>query len=322
MIRSLLYADGKVREGLSPEEMRRARSGDGVLWVDMDSPTPGEAAILDDVFAFHPLTIEDCLDPSFVPKLDDYGDYLFLTVLASDRIRPEQGEPAVFELALYLSKSFVVSFHQGRVEGLEKVHAQARSSPRDVFGKGADFVLHAILDSVVDRYFDAVRLLDEAAEALEDEVVASPDKRVFERVMSLRSHVLQLRRFMTDEARLIETIEKGGLGVVGEEVRPYFSDVQDHFEHLVDRAEATRDTISNARDLYLSTLNMRTSEIMRVLAILATVVLPLSLVAEIYGMNFSYLPWASRPWGFLAVMGATAAVAAGLLTFFRWKRWL
>ena len=322
MIRSLLYENGEAREGLSSEEIREARSGNALLWVDLDSPTPEEASILREVFSFHHLTVEDCLDPSLVPKVDDYGDYLFMTVLAADRIRAEQEEPAVFELALYLGKSYVVSFHHGKVKGLSDTFERAKRSPREVFGRGADFVLHGILDSVIDRYFEAVRSLDDAAEALEDEAIATPEKRVFEKVMSLRSHVLQLRRFMTDEVGLIGEIERGKFEAVSEEVRPYFSDVHDHLEHLIDRVEATRDTISNARDLYVSALDMRTNQIMRVLAILAAVVLPLSLVAEVYGMNFNRLHLAEQPWGFPLVIAVTAALALGLLGFFRWRRWL
>ncbi len=317
-----MFKDGELKEGLSPEEMRRARSGDGVLWVDLESPTSDEAGVLREVFSFHPLTVEDCLDPSLVPKLDDHGDYLFMTVLAADRVRVEQEEPALFELALYLGESYVVSFHFEKVEGLADLFDRAKRSPRDVFGRGGDFVLHGILDSVIDRYFEAVRSLDDAAEALEDEVVATPEKRVFEKVMSLRSHVLQLRRFMTDEAGLIGEIERGRFGAVSEEVRPYFSDVHDHLEHLIDRVEATRDTIMNARDLYMSALDMRTNEIMRVLAILAAVVLPLSLVAEVYGMNFDRLPLAEQTWGFPLVIAVTATVALGMLAFFRWRKWL
>ncbi len=287
--------------------------------MDLTSPSPEETTILDEVFSFHPLTIEDCLDPTLVPKLDDHGDYLFMTVLASDRV---QAEPAVFELALYLSRSYVVSFHFGEIRGIEELLARARRSPGGVFAKGADFVLHAIIDSIIDDYFYAVRSLDEAAEALEDEVVGTFERSVFEKVMSLRSHVLQFRRLMTDVSMLIDTIEKGKSGVFSEEVRPYFSDVHDHIERLIDRAEATRDTVSNARDLYMSALDMRTNDIMRVLAILAAVMLPLSVVAEIYGMNFSYLPLAKEGWGFPLVVAATVGVALGLLAFFRWKKWL
>lgn len=321
-------AEKGLASGVDPGKLVDiVRSGKGTLWVDIESATDEETALLDEPFAFHPLAIEDCREDEAYPKLDDFERYLFLVVLAPDLLSIEQEDPVMLALNLFLGGNFVVTYHKRPLKSISQLRARVERSPDEVMGRGPAFLAHAILDSVVDQHYAAVARLDDAAEGYQDLILERPRKEYLDRVLALRSHVLQLRRMLSDERNLMVQLSRGAGGLVEEEARIYYSDLSEHLDLLGDKLDVSRDSLAGARDLYLSVSANRTNEIMRALAIIATIVLPLTFVTSLYGMNVS-LPGGSGDASggslstFVVLIGVMIAIAAAFFGYFRWRKWI
>ncbi len=310
------------------EEVAAFRERDrGVLWVDLESPSEEETVLLDEVFAFHPLAIEDCREASDYPKLDDFDKYLFLVMLAPDLLSSEQEDPVMIGLTVFLGERYAVTYHARPVRSISELRSRVEREPAEVMGRGPQFLAHAILDALVDQHYAAVEGLDDAVERYQDRILERPRKEILDKILALRSHVLQLRRILSDERNLMAQFSSGVSDLIGEEVQPYFGDLHDHLDELMDSLDVARDSLGGARDLYLSVSAHRTSETMRALAIIATILLPLTFLTGVYGMNVS-LPGGSGDntggglGSFFALLGAMVVVALGFLGYFRWKKWI
>ena len=298
----------------------REREG-GVLWVDLESPSDAGTALLDEVFAFHPLAIEDCREASDYPKLDDFEKYLFLVMLAPDLLSAEQEDPVMLGLNMFLSRTYVVTYHARPLRSISQLRTRLESEPQEVMGKGSGFLAHAILDALVDQHYAAVESLDDAVERYQDQILERPRKEILDKVLAIRSHVIQLRRILSDERNLMAHFSRGVSGLIGEEVQRYFSDLYEHLDELMDSLDVARDSLAGARDLYLSVSAHRTNETMRALAIIATIMMPLMFLTGVYGMNVR-LPLGKSPSAFVILAAVMVLVALGFFGFFRWKKWI
>ncbi len=302
-------------------------TGRGVLWVDFESPSDEETALLGEAFAFHPLAIEDCSEASDHPKLDGFEKYLFLVMLAPDLLSSEQEDPVMIGLNTFLGERYVVTYHARPVRSISGLRTRVEREPAEVMGRGPQFLAYAILDALVDQHYAAVDSLDDAVERYQDQILEHPRKEILDKVLALRSHVLQLRRILSDERNLMAQFESGVSGLIAEEAQPYFGDLYDHLDELMDSLDVARDSLAGARDLYLSVSAHRTNETMRALAIIATIIMPLMFLTSLYGMNVS-LPGGSgdnAPGGltsFFALVGVMVVIALGFCGFFRWKKWI
>lgn len=321
---SIYYFDEQtgLEKGRAPEEIPALLKEDrGVLWVDLESPPDEETALLDEVFAFHPLAIEDCREAADYPKLDDFDKYLFLVMLAPDLLSSEQEDPVMIGLNMFLSRRYVVTYHKRPVRSISKLRARVEREPREVMGRGSEFIAHAILDALVDQHYAAVESLDDAIERHQDDILEEPRKDILDRILALRSHVLQLRRILSDERNLMAQFSGGVSELIGEEVRRYFGDLYEHLDELMDSLDVARDSLAGARDLYLSVSAHRTNETMRALAIIATIMMPLMFLTGVYGMNVR-LPLGRSPSAFAILAAAMVLTALGFFGFFRWKKWV
>jgi magnesium transporter len=327
---SILHFDEKTglqKSGSVDEVSPYRRREGGVLWVDFESPSDAEAALLDEVFAFHPLAIEDCREAADYPKLDDFEEYLFLVMLAPDLLSAEQEDPVMLGLNVFLSRTYVVTYHARPLRSISQLRARVEHEPQEVMGKGAGFLAHAILDALVDQHYAAVENLDDTVERYQDQILEGPRKEILDKVLAIRSHVIQLRRILSDERNLMAHFSRGVSDLIGEEVQRYFSDLYEHLDELMDSLDVARDSLAGARDLYLSVSAHRTSETMRALAIIATILMPLTFLTGLYGMNVS-LPGGSGDnaggglTSFFVLLGTMVLVALGFFGFFRWKKWI
>ena len=320
-------AEKGLTKGIAPGDLAGlVKEGRGVLWVDMESPTDEETALLDEVFAFHPLAIEDCREEEAYPKLDDFDSHLFLVMLAPDLLSIEQEDPEMLTLDLFLGKGFVVTYHKRPLRSISQLRARVEKSPVDVLGRGPALVAHAILDAAVDQHDAGVSRLDDAAERFQDLILEQPRKEYLDRTLALRSHVLQLRRILSDERNVMVQLSRGPNTLVGEDASRYYADLSEHLDQLSDKLDITRDSLGGARDLYLSVSANRTNEAMRVLAALATILLPLTFITGLYGMNVR-LPGGvegprGHPLAFPAILGVMALVAVVIFALFRRKNWI
>jgi magnesium transporter len=291
-----------------------------VVWLNVDGLGDAEAIRkFGEIFGIHPLALEDVINVHQRPKVEPYEKYLFIVMqmlLSGPTLGTEQ-------LSLFLGENFVVTF-QERPGGdcfaavrdrIRKNHGRLRSS-------GADFLAYSLIDAVVDSYFPVLEQYGEELEAVEQEIVENPGSRTFSRIHQVKAQLLVLRRALWPIREVVNALLRDGSAFIRPETRPYVRDCYDHAVHIIDTLETYRDTASSLLDAYLSSASNRMNEIMKVLTIIATIFIPLTFIVGIYGMNFDFMPELHARWGYPAVMALMAVVAAGMLLYFRRKRWL
>ena len=323
MIASFYHSpDGPIDSSLSHEAMRAVlERGDGVLWVDVDSATREEASLLSEVFGFHHLAIDDCFNSHIDPaKIDDYGGYIFVIAQAID-YESSSEHLAVTELDLFLGPNYVVSFHQGPLPFVEELRRRCQSDGPE-FARGADFLAHALIDRLVDDYQPAVEELDDTLSRVEELVLSRSDTSILQEILVLKRNVQRLRRTIIPQRDVVNRIARGEFeAVVRPETHIYFRDVYDHIVRVEQLVESVRDLADGVLNTYLSAQNNRMNEVMKTLSVVATVLLPLTFIASIYGMNFEHMPELTWGWGYYLALAGMAAVAAGMVLFFRYRRW-
>ncbi len=305
--------------------IRRALADvDGILWIDLITSSETNARILDSIFQFHPLTIEDTVSPHIDPaKIDEHADYIFIVVQAITEYVPGT-ELETVEVDFYLGKNYVVSCH--------RVPVPAISSFRDRCARGdghlsrnADWVLHGLLDAMVDEYLPIVDELDETIDRLEESVLDSADRRLLQQILLAKRNTLRLRRATTPQRDTMNRLSRNEFPeLIRQESAIYFRDIYDHLVRIEYLVEALRDLADGALQTYLSVVSNRLNEVMKVLTAAATIFLPLTLVSGVYGMNFAHnqFPSFGSSWGFPAVVAGMIAMSIVMLAFFRYRRWI
>jgi magnesium transporter len=312
--------DDRVHEGFTSEDLPRLLSDrELVIWVDFDAPTLEDDSILLDVFRFHPLTVEDCRATRHAPKVEEFPNYLYFIVhgIQTDT-SPERFNTV--ELDGYLGPNYVVTYHHERLPSIDRVKQTIRSSPVSC-QRGSAFLLHQIIDNVVDDYLPVMDEFDEMISKLEDDIFTArgADNTILEGILRLKRSVLRLRRISARQLDVIYRMSHGQFALISGAVLPFYRDIYDHIGRVTDLAESYRDLISGALEAYLSVVSNRLNEIMKVLTIFSAVMLPLTFIAGVYGMNFDYMPELHSRYGYFGVWAVMIGVAAFMLLFF-WKR--
>ena len=296
---------------------------EGLVWVDFLTGEEEAGALLRDVFRFHPLTIEDALSPRLDPaKIDEHADYLFIVTQAISSYVPGQTMELV-EADFYLGRNYVVSCHREPLPAISRFVERCEQDEY-LLSRGADWLLHGLVDELVDEYLPVVDQVDDEIDALEEAVLARPDANVLQRIMVTKRNTLRLRRAITPQRDIMNRLSRGEFPhLIGGETAIYYRDVYDHLVRVEALVEGLRDLADGALSTYLSAVSNRLNEVMKALTLVATIFLPLTLISGIFGMNFeeSFPPFDAR-WGFYAVAGFMLAVAAGFVAYFRYRRWV
>jgi magnesium transporter len=319
---TLFGADGSVRCG-GEELVAPAPPPGGALWIDLEGPDKRYEKWLAE-WGFHPLAVEDTFTLQHQPKVEEYGDTLFLIVRGLDfNVMREEGaeEVRTLKLAAFLSAGRLVTLHRAPLRSVRTVFARIEETKRALPG-GPVQILWSICDEMMDHYSPVVDAIGGEIEKLEAQVVSAPAREHLERVLQLRRKLATLRRTMMPHRQVFNHLANSRFDGIDATAALNFRDVQDNVLRLADAIEQQRDLLNNVKDTYLSVISQRTNDVMRVLTVFSAVILPLSLVASIYGMNFEYMPELARPWGYPAVLLFMAALAAGLLRWFRHKGWI
>lgn len=321
----LRTADGALHMDVPPDALgKHLADASSLLWVDIDTSErrPAAEAVLRDVFQFHDLTIDDCfntlIDP---PKVDDYGEYLF--VIVHDVSYDERGERLeTRELDLYIGGNYVVTAHREPVRALAEVRRRIEHGA-PVMERGAGFLAHAVIDVAVDDFHPVVELLDELLSRIEEEVLDKPSTMTLERLLTLKRHTQRLRRTILPQRDVVARFARLEYPhLIPDAAVMYFRDIYDHTVRVGESIDSVRDLADSALNTYLSSVNNRTNEVMKTLAIVTVIFLPLTLIAGIYGTNFEDV-WEyeqGRP-AYFGMLAAMALVAAGLVAWFRFRRW-
>ena len=305
----------------TPENLRAALDhGANVLWLDLLGATPEASALLSGVFDFHPLAVEDCLGQVEHPKIDDYEAYLYVVTRglcgdgAGDSLQ-------VAELDLFLGPNYLVTFHRQPLHCITNLWERALQDERYP-QRGADGLAHAAIDLLVDDLMPILDKLDATIEELEDEILANPTQKTLARILEIKRATLHLRRVVMPQREMTYRLSRDESPLVRPKTRLYFRDVYDHLVRVADINESLRDLVAGALEIYLTVVSNRMNEVMKVLTLVATIFMPLTLLASIYGMNFRHMPGLEWRYGYFGLLGLMLASATGMLWWFRRRGWM
>ena len=322
----LVYRPGtpKIIEGKTVEDLPELlQDKSAVIWVDMESPTAADERVLLDVFHFHPLTVEDCRENRHYPKVEEFNDYIYFIVHGvTANTSPDRFN--TIELDGFLGPNYVITYHHDMFRSINNVKQLLRTTPI-ACQRGSAFLLHQILDQVVDFYSPVLDDFDDHIDQLEQQIFSlkQPNNQILAQIMELKRGVLRLRRISVKQMDVILRMSRGEFAnLIPEDMRPFYRDVHDHLTRVVDLAENYRDLLSGALEAYLSVISNRLNEIMKVLTIFSAVMLPLTFIAGVYGMNFENMPELTTRFGYFVVLIIMIVVAIGMLIFFWMRGWL
>lgn len=296
-----------------------------VVWVNV-AGLGDEATLrrLAEMFELHPLALEDVVNAHQRPKVDRFGEHLFITA----RMPRANRECATEQVGLFLGRNFVVTFLEDPGDCFEPVRRRLRTRDGMIRRRGADYLAYALLDSAVDAYFPMLEQFGDRLEEMEDEAIVKPTPALVARIHDAKRELRALRRIFWPLREAMNELVREPTHLVSEETRVYFRDLYDHTVQIIDLVETYRELGADLVDLYLSSLSNRMNEIMRVLTIIATIFMPLSFIVGIYGMNFDpevgplSMPELHWKYGYVAVWCVIGATVVGMLMFFHRKGWL
>jgi magnesium transporter len=277
---------------------------------------------LNQCFGLHPLVLEDILNTDQRPKMEDYGDYLYIVLKMLFMAGHPQDEVESEQVSIILGKNFVLSFQEKESPLFDPIRERLRNGKGRIRKMGTDYLVHAILDAIIDQYFVVLEKLGEKIEFLEEEVVTRPTPTTLQDTHQMKREMIFLRKAVWPLREVIGALERGETSLIRESTVIYLRDLYDHTIQVIDNIETFRDMLSGMLDIYLSSLSNRMNEIMKVLTIIATIFIPLTFVVGLYGMNFKYMPELSWPWGYPLILTLMLAVSVFMLIYFRRKKWI
>lgn len=294
-----------------------------MVWVDIDTRVPAQLAMLEKVFRFHPLAIEDTLNPHSRVKLDEYEGYLFAIIrgVEFDASTPDPHDLTTFNVCFFLGRNYLVTTHARTVPAIDAFASRCESTP-EVFSRGPARVMYALLDASVDAYFPVVDTVNDFVEGLEDRVFTNHDPDVLKDVFSIKRMVLSLRRHLMPQREVLNALTNRPSPLIALDEQRYFRDVYDHVLRINDALEQYRDLLSSVLESSLSQISNRLGMVTKGLTVVATVSVPFVVVSGMWGMNFTSVPLAGWPHGFLLMLVIQLGLAAGLLVLLRRKGWL
>jgi len=312
-----LTPDGSLQRDLTETEIIEIyKSKQGLLWVDVEGVTEEEGEFMRRCFQFHNLAIEDCISTNIhPPKIDEFKDYLFIIVHGVNHAVDSEIVETT-ELGFFLGEYFVVSTHTYPLYSVRAVQ-QIVEENSSVIKRGADFLAHALIDALVDNVMPTIDAMSDVAEKIEEEVIRQPHPVTLEAIMKLKRSAQRVHRVMGPQREVLNRLSRGEFSIIKTEAEIFYRDVYDHVARIEDLNQSIRDRADNALSTYLSSVANRQNETMRVLSIVATIFLPLTLLAGIYGMNFEYMPELQWRWGYFAVLG----VIGFIILILMWRFW-
>ncbi|MEW6657692.1 MAG: magnesium/cobalt transporter CorA [Thermodesulfobacteriota bacterium] len=309
------------KEKASFDECLLLRNKTGVTWIKVDGiHAVDNLQKLGDCFNLHPLVLEDILNTDQRPKIEDFDDYLYIVLRIINY--SEDNELRSEQISLILGNNFLISFQEGNGAFFAPILERLRTSKGRIRKSGADYLAYALMDLIVDNYFVVLEKFGETIEYLEEEVVKQPTPKTLQDIHRFKYDMILLRKSVWPLREVINRLERRESDLIQEATGIYFKDVYDHTIIAIDNIETYRDILSGMLDIYLSGISNRLNEIMKVLTIIATMFMPLTFLAGVWGMNFKYMPELGWIWGYPAALGLMLVVALSMVRYFRRKKWI
>lgn len=293
-----------------------------VTWINIDGVyRPDLIERLGKHFGVHPLVLEDIANTAQRPKMEDFGDYIFVVL---KMIRPGTGNGNIVseQVSLLLAPGYVISFQEVEGDVFESIRERIRRSKGRIRRMKADYLAYALIDAVVDNYFIILEGFGDRMEEMEGSLVANPGPETLQEIHSLKREMIRLRRSVWPLREALSMLERSESDLIAETTFVYLRDVYDHTIQVIDTVESLRDMVSGMLDTYLSSVSNRMNEVMKVLTIIATIFIPLTFIAGIYGMNFAFMPELGWRPAYFIVLGIMTGIAVAMVLYFKRKRWL
>ncbi len=318
------YREGFLKEQVVPsvDAALALREPGSVTWINLDGlHDTGLVRELGEAFGVHPLVLEDIVTTTQRPKFEDHGDHLVL-ILRMLTFESEKNEVQSEQVSLILTPDCLITFQENTGDCFDPVRARIRARKGRLYALGADYLAYALIDAIVDNYFVVLEQIGTRIEELEDILVEAPEPRHLQNVHELKREMILLRKAVWPLRDLVSSLERSDSTLINDRINIYLRDLYDHSVQVIDAVESFRDMLSSLQDLYLSSISNRMNQVMKLLTIIATLFIPLTFLAGVYGMNFEFLPELHWRYGYLVFWFACVVIAVGLLIFFRRRRWL
>jgi len=304
------------------EECLKLKDTPTVSWINIDGIHDIELIEkLGRGFELHPLLLEDILSTGQRPKFEDYEKYIFIVLKMLSYNDVSQSVEAE-QVSLVLGPNYVLSFQECVGDVFENIRDRIRNAKGRVRKMEADYLAYSLIDAIVDYYFFILEKFGEKIESIEEEVLGDPTEKTVQQIHSLKREMISLRKSVWPLRELIGGLQKSESPLIKETTDIYLRDVYDHTIQIIDTIESSRDIVSGMLEIYLSSLSNKMNAVMKVLTIIATLFIPLTFVAGIYGMNFKYMPELEWRWAYPILWLVMIAVAVIMLFYFRRKKWL
>ena len=292
-----------------------------VTWININGVHDAEMIEkMGEHLKLHPLLLEDIMDTHQRPKMEDYGDYIFI-VLKMLYHNVKKDELEIEQVSLILGSNYVISFQEREGDVFNPIRERIRKGKGKIRKMGASYLAYALMDAIIDHYFVILEGTGDKIEETEEKLIVNPMPETLQTIHNLKREMIFLRKSVWPLREVISGLERTESTLIEESIGIYLRDVYDHTIQVIDTIESFRDMISGMLDIYLSSISNKMNEVMKVLTIIATIFIPLTFIAGIYGMNF-YIPELELRWGYFAVLFVMAVVGVIMLFYFRKKKWL
>jgi magnesium transporter len=313
----------------APASLRREPSTDSITWqrltwVNIERPTEAETDYLARRYPFHPLDLDDCLSKIQLPKIDEYEGYMFL-VLHFPVFNPQARVTLASQVSIFIGEDYLITLHQGDLKPLVSLFKSCQTNEKarqENMGRTSGYLLYLILDRLVNYCFPILNRIGENIEAVEDRIFGENPRGTVADVAVLRRDLISFRRLIKPQTETMETLEQKEWPVFKEDPEIYFGDIADHLRKIRDTLEDYKEVVEGLSDTNNTLTSFRINEVIRVLTIISTIMLPLTLVASVLGMNIYPMTQYGNPAAFGGIMGAMVLIICGMLAFFRSRRWI
>ncbi len=324
MHNSFLYHPEKgFKSDISSSEIAASIKDDrALLWVDILDIEDADVDILTSIFNLHPITVEDFIMPNACSKIEKFKEYIFIVMFSLDaHLTEKEGRIKLVELNGCLGKNFLITFHDHPIDAVDIYKNNIKEQPA-LMAEGADMILYTLLDSSAASFFHEIKKFNNFSYEISDELFKDPSQDVLKRIYNLKNEIMYMRRIIAPEVDVISGIVRNEYPFVSQANAVYFRNIYDNLVRLEDLTSASRDVVTSTMEVYASLVSNRLSEVMKTLTIIATIMMPLTLLASIYGMNFKHMPALNSKFGYPAIIAAMVVVTITMLIYFKRKKWL
>ncbi|ARU30504.1 magnesium and cobalt transport protein CorA [Sulfuriferula sp. AH1] len=293
-----------------------------VTWINVDDvQVQGVLEAFGKALGFHPLMLEDILHTDQRPKYEDYGEYIFLVLKMLD-FDAGKSEIVIEQLSLVLGENYIISFQERPGDMFDSLRERIRKNASRIRKSKADYTAYALMDSVVDRYFDVLDKIGDRIESLESLLAKNPRPDTLRNIHKLRQELIFLRKSVWPLRDVVASMQRAESPLIHESTELYLRDLHDHVIRVTDSIDTYRDMLSSMQDVYLSSISNRTNEIMKVLTLFSSIFLPLTFIVGVFGMNFRNFPELDWPYGLQGTMLLMAVIGVGMYLFFKSRKWI